>query len=104
LREALRLLREAQQALRDQDGAGALKLLDVLDQRVAVELLTEERQVARVLAWCLAGEPERALALAESVLRQDPHSVYAGRIRNSCVGESLSRAALLEEMRRRAPK
>jgi hypothetical protein len=104
LREALRLLRQAQQALRDQDGAGALKLLDVLDERVAVELLTQERQVARVLAWCLAGEPERARVLAQSVLQSDPDSVYAGRINNSCVGEPLSRGALLEEMRRRAPK
>jgi hypothetical protein len=100
LRQALAALRRAQAALRAGHSNTALDEMALLDRRVPSGVLEEERTLTRVLAWCDAQRLDRAEPLARRLLAEYPDSVYAPRLRESCVG----RARLLEEMRTRASK
>lgn len=86
--QALELLRRAQRALRKQEPALSLALLDELDQRFATSVLGEERQATRVLALCLSGDEARAQQIAHALLEQNPATIYAARVRESCAGSS----------------
>jgi hypothetical protein len=91
--EALNLLRRAQRALRKDEALLALALLDELDRHFAAQVLSEERQATRALALCKSGDEPRARETASALLRQNPSSIYAARLRESCAGEQ-SPAAL----------
>src|SRR5687768_15083014 len=101
LHEALALLRAAQRELGAHHADRSLALLAELEVR-APELLVEERDTTRVLAWCERGEPERARTLARALRAAHPESVYRQRIAASCAA-SADTERVLEEIRRRAP-
>jgi hypothetical protein len=82
--EAVRLLSRAQRAIDGGEPALALVLLDEIDQRVARELLSEERAAALVIALCKSGELDRARSVAAALAAASPSSIYAGRIARSC--------------------
>jgi hypothetical protein len=83
---ALELLRRAQRALRKQEAALSLALLDELDQRFTPGVLGEERQATRVLALCLSDDEASARQIARTLLEQNPATIYAARVRESCAG------------------
>ncbi|HTV19065.1 MAG TPA: hypothetical protein VMG12_10350 [Polyangiaceae bacterium] len=97
LRFVLQQLRKAQLFLRASEPVRALAALDELDARVPSTLLSDERDATRVLAWCDAGEAQKARVLAARVLERAPDSPYAVSLRESCAG----RQELLEQMRER---
>jgi hypothetical protein len=101
LHDALRLLRAAQRSLREAGAASALSLLDEMARQVP-ELLVEEREVTRVLAYCSAHDVDGARRTAAALRRSAVASVYAHRLSQSCVGPEPAPAGLVEEMRRRA--
>jgi hypothetical protein len=101
LHEALALLRASQRELGAHHADRSLALLAELEAR-APELLIEERDTTRVLAWCERGEPERARTLARALRAAHPESVYRQRIAASCAA-SADTERVLEEIRRRAP-
>jgi hypothetical protein len=101
LREALALLREAQRELTAHHADRAMAKLAELEAR-SPELLVEERETTRVLAWCERGEPEHARALARALRAAHPGSVYQRRLASSCAA-SADEQGVLEEIRRRAP-
>lgn len=101
LHAALQLLRAAQQALRVVDGERALALLDEMARRTP-EVLVEEREVTRVLAYCAADRLDSARATAAALRHSGGASVYSHRLSKSCVGPEPAPASLVEEMRRRA--
>ncbi len=82
--EEVRLLREADRALRTGDPGTALTALGQLERSVPQGKLDEERAAARRLAECLQvpGAPTRDAARA--FLRAHPSTVYSGRIRQVC--------------------
>jgi hypothetical protein len=103
LRFAIEQLRKAQLFSRAGEPARALRELDVLDSRVPIEVLREEREVARTLAWCDAGQVAKAKALASSLLERAPDSAYGASLRESCAAQGLTEPPinfqLLEQMR-----
>jgi hypothetical protein len=100
LHEALRLLREAQQALRATNATRALSLLTEMAGR-APDLLVEEREVTRALAHCAAHDVESARDTAAALRAAGLARVYAHRLSESCVGPEPTPASLLDEMRQR---
>jgi hypothetical protein len=97
LRLVLEQLRKAQLFSRAGEHRRALAALDELDARVPLEVLQDEREVARTLALCDAGQEHAASALAARLIQRAPDSAYALSLRESCAG----RAELLEQMRDR---
>jgi hypothetical protein len=93
----LEQLRKAQLFSRAGEHRLALGALDELDARVPLSVLQEEREVARTLALCDAGQEQAAAELAARVIQRAPGSAYALSLRESCAG----RARLLEQMRGR---
>jgi hypothetical protein len=86
LRQALRVLREAQRAQREGRAGAALQLLTTLDTRAPVDILAEERLVTRALALCDLGDVAAARLLARTLRAQNPSSIYQSRLRQSCAG------------------
>jgi len=86
--QALELLRRSQRALRKQEPALSLALLDELEARFAPSVLGEERQATRVLALCLSGDEANAARIARALLAENPATIYAARVRESCAGGS----------------
>jgi hypothetical protein len=84
LRAETEALRLAQQALRDQVPAQALRLLDEQDLRFRDGLLQQERTAARILALCQLGRVEEARAQALRFERLWPRSALLGRVRSAC--------------------
>jgi hypothetical protein len=88
------LLERTERAIRKADAPLALALLAELDQKFPEAALPEERGAARVLASCAASaagnshERSVARALAQDFVARSPASVYATRIRRSCLLES----------------
>jgi hypothetical protein len=82
--EAVRLLQRAQRALDGGELGLALVLLEELDERFPPELLSEERDAARVIALCKGGDTLRARRLAQQLAARSPSSIYAARIARSC--------------------
>jgi hypothetical protein len=84
LDEEVALLRDAQRALREGDGAQALGHLDALAARHPDGVLREERLAARVLALCAAGRVDEAREAGQRFVAEMPGSVQADRVRGSC--------------------
>lgn len=78
----LALLRRVQAALAAGDGATALRLLDEHD--TTDSQLREERQVARILALCAAGNEQAARTAAGHFVRTHPKSVHHRSLKRSC--------------------
>ena len=93
LADEVERLQEAQQALRDGNHAKALRLLDALSTSHPNGALLEERQAARTLALCAAGNSDSASKAASSFLRRYPNSAYADRIRSACQRPSSAHSA-----------
>src|SRR5690606_34706117 len=78
----LALLRHVRAALATGDGAKALQLLDEHD--TTDRQLREERQVARILALCSAGNEGAAREAAQRFLLIYPTSVHRPSLKRSC--------------------
>lgn len=82
------MLQRARRALNAENGRLALGIVEELDERFPNGVLVEERKATRILSLCQlerVGEAQRA---AREFLERYPGSVYAERIRESCVNES----------------
>jgi hypothetical protein len=93
----LEQLRKAQLFSRAGEHRRALAALDELDARVPLSVLQDEREVARTLALCDAGQERAASELAARMIQRAPDSAYALSLRESCAG----REQLLQQMRER---
>ena len=79
------MLQRARRALNDENGRLALGIVLELDERFPKGVLVEERNATRILSLCQlerVGEAQRA---AREFLDRYPASVYAERVRESCV-------------------
>jgi outer membrane protein assembly factor BamD (BamD/ComL family) len=76
----LALLQEAQGALRTNDGARALRLLDEHARSFPNGALAEESEAARVFALREVGRTEEARDVAARFLREHPRSPLAPRV------------------------
>jgi hypothetical protein len=76
----LALLQEAHGALRMNDGARALRLLDEHARRFPSGVLAEESEAARVFALRAVGRTEEARDVAARFLREHPRSPLAPRV------------------------
>lgn len=85
---ALRLLERAEHALGAGEPALAASLLDELDARFPPALLDEERRATRALTWCALGERSRASGITRRLLEDNPRSIYAERLGQSCAAPS----------------
>ena len=84
LAQEVRLLRQADQALRAGDPATAHRLLDQLEREVPNGKLGEEREAARLLARCMSQPGPGTRRRARAFLDRHATSVYSGRIREIC--------------------
>ncbi len=85
LRGELSILRDAHQALRKGHPADALALLEQHAAKYPKGTLSEERQAARAIALCRAGEQRRGRQLAQRFLAKSPKSPLAGGVRSACL-------------------
>jgi hypothetical protein len=85
LREALELLRRAENAVRRSEGLEARMWLTDLDRRAPPPLLREERLVTLTLAHCLLGNTGEARATLAELELANPESIYRARLEGSCV-------------------
>ena len=83
----LALLQEAHAALRANEGARALRLLQEHSRRFPNGELAEESEAARVFALCQLGRADEARDLAGRFLREHPRSLMAPRVTRVCDGE-----------------
>jgi hypothetical protein len=83
-RQALEQLRRARRLLEGNQATLTLVLLDELD-REAGELLREEREATRVLAFCAVGDVAAARRAAAQLSKASPRSIYAMRLGDSCI-------------------
>jgi hypothetical protein len=89
-REELRLLTDAQTALRDRHGREALALLDhhaVLCPRTQ---FSEEHSAAHILALCLVHRRDEALRETARLALDIPKSPQLARLRSSCAAAALT--------------
>jgi len=84
------LIQRAQQALEAGDATAALVLLSEHARRFPNGALSEERDAARVLALCGAGQQDDAEQMGAAFLGRYPSSPLASRVRASCAGPSSS--------------
>jgi hypothetical protein len=84
LAEEVRLLAEADRALRARNPVAAARALAELEQKAPHGKLDEERTAVRLITDCLQNPGDKARAAASAFVVQHPSSVYAGRIRESC--------------------
>lgn len=89
--EEVRVLHEADRALRSGNPVMALRLVDELASRLPGGRLGEEREAVRVLATCASAPGARAQADAASFLRLHKESMYAERITETCKLDSSRR-------------
>lgn len=80
----MRLVREAQESLRNGKPEQALQLLDRHQVEHPNGALGEERSAARVVALCSLGRTHEAQQEAERFLRTWPQSPLAQRVRSAC--------------------
>lgn len=85
LAEELAMLQRARRALNRENGNLALGLVEELDERFPRGVLIEERRATRVLALCQLKRVEDAMRFGRRFLTEHPRSVYADRVRSSCV-------------------
>jgi hypothetical protein len=84
LAEEVRLLAEADRALRVRNTVEAEKVLAELEQKVPHGKLDEERTAVGLITKCLQDPGVQARAEARAFLLRHSSTVYAGRIRESC--------------------
>jgi len=84
LQEEVRLLQEAQRAMRGGELLRALALVDEHARRFPDGLLRQERLAVRVLILCALGRTGAAGREAERFLREWPTSPLSSQIRASC--------------------
>jgi hypothetical protein len=82
----VRLLGEAQTAIRGGEPARSLRLLDEHARRYPEGALGEERDAMRIAALCALGRDAEARRATERFLRAAPQSPHAGPLRASCGG------------------
>ena len=83
----LALLQEAHAALRANEGARALRLLEEHSRRFPNGELGEESEAARVFALCELGRVSEARDVAGRFLREHPRSPLAQRVSRACDAE-----------------
>ena len=91
--EELLLIRQAAQALRDQQPALALTLLQSHAERFASGILVQERSGLTVIALCALGRLDEGRALQAQFLASSPNSPLAGRVRVACEAPARSKSA-----------
>lgn len=84
LRAELELMSEVQSALRDQQGARALRLIERHDAEFGQGQLQQERLAAEVFAACQVGDRSRARDAATRFLGSDRTSPLALRVQGAC--------------------
>ena len=82
--EELTYLRRAQAALRRNESALALGLMQSLDRLNTGGALLSERAMTKVLALCLLERPDEAIAAARSLVVAEGGALYVDRISHSC--------------------
>ena len=83
----LAMLQRARRALNAQNGRLALGIVQELDERFPKGLLVEERSATRILSLCMLERAAEARRFAGHFLERHPGSVYAQRVRQSCVAD-----------------
>jgi outer membrane protein assembly factor BamD (BamD/ComL family) len=78
------LLQDANGALREKDGARALRLVDEHSRRFPNGTLGEEFEAARVFALCQSGRMSEARDVAGRFLREHPRSPLVPRVSRAC--------------------
>lgn len=86
LAQELALLQRARRALNRDDAQLALGIVQSLDERFPDGVLMEERAATRILSLCQLGRNDEATEQGHHFLLAHPRSVYAERVRHSCVG------------------
>ena len=86
LSEEAALLERAQRALAANAPSAALAVLSEHERRFPAGALREERQAAKVLAFCALGRVAEARTLARAFVSTAPGSVLVPRLERSCVG------------------
>jgi hypothetical protein len=81
----LAMLQRARRALNARNGRLALGIVQELDEQFPKGVLIEERSATRVLSLCQLERVDEARGAARAFLERYPVSVYAERVRRSCV-------------------
>lgn len=84
--EELSYLRRAQAALRGGNPSLALGIMTSLDEMQKVGALGVERRLTKALALCDLGRSAEAKAVSAPIFKEQNHSVYTKRLKESCVG------------------
>ena len=84
LAEEARLLKQAQQALRDGQAGAALAALTEHQRRFPRGQLALERSAARIQALCGLGQKQQAEREGKAFLKQHPSSGLSAQVRASC--------------------
>ena len=87
LAEELAMLQRARRAIADENGRLALGIVQELDERLPSGLLMEERDATRILSLCQLQRSREARKRAAVFLARYAGSVYAPRVRQSCIAE-----------------
>lgn len=85
LAEELAMLQRARRALGAGNGLLALGIVSELDERFPRGVLVEERVATRVFSLCALERVAEARAVGHEFLSRHPSSVYAERVRTSCI-------------------
>ncbi len=85
----LSMLQRARRALNADNGRLALGIVMDLDERFPKGVLIEERNATRVLSLCMLNRAEEARRFGRRFLERHPASVYAERVRQSCIVDPL---------------
>src|SRR5690606_5014338 len=93
----LSYVRRAQSALQKGDGALALGLMESLDAVERKGALLAERNVTKVLAFCLLDRVEEASHLAQRALQSSATEVYRRRLAASCVASAITSSPAQEQ-------
>jgi hypothetical protein len=86
LKEETALLGAANAALARGDVKQAQALLADYDHRPGAAMLSQERAVTGILAWCAAGQADAARAAARQFRTRWPRSPLGARVDGSCAG------------------
>lgn len=84
----LSMLQRARRALNAHNGRLALGIVQELDERFPKGVLIEERRATRVLSLCMLERTEEARRFAAEFEARHSGSVYAQRVRESCVADA----------------
>jgi hypothetical protein len=87
--EELAYLRRAQAALRRQEPALALGLMQSIDQLSTGGALLSERAMTKVLSLCLLERDDEALVIARGLLLAEGGTLYTERLSRSCASAAL---------------